>query len=101
MIIYLFIGLVLGIFIMFFLMQSQIRRINQLAPENQDEIKKKQNLAKIESYIIDKDKFTNDDLQDLLGVSNSTIKRYLDELENADKIQQVGAIGAGVYYIKR
>jgi len=68
--------------------------------QTEDETKKKENLVKIENYISDKEKFTNDDLEKLLGVSNTTVKRYLDELESAGKIKQIGQTGSGVYYTK-
>jgi predicted HTH transcriptional regulator len=66
---------------------------------NTDETKKKENIAKIENYIALKDKFTNDELQNFLGVSDTTIGRYLDELEKAGKITQVGT-GPDTYYTK-
>jgi predicted HTH transcriptional regulator len=74
------------------------KRIETVA--NEDEAKKKENLAKILDYISDKEKFTNDDLQNMLGVSNATVGRYLQELESAGKIKQVGDTGKFVYYTK-
>jgi len=66
---------------------------------NVDEAKKDQNLEKIEEFIADKDKFTNDELQNFLGVSDSTIGRYLEDLEHLGKITQVGD-GPDTYYTK-
>lgn len=43
-------------------------------------------------------KVTNDDVQALLGISDATATRYLEELEQEDKIQQVGKTGHSVYY---
>ncbi len=63
--------------------------------------KKAANLRKIAEFIADKDKFTNDDIQKYLGVSNTTVGRYLQELEAAGKIKQFGDIGSGVYYTKK
>lgn len=65
------------------------------------EEKKAENFKKIVDFIADKDKFSNDDLEKLLGVSNTTTKRYLDELEASGKIVQHGDIGTGVYYTKK
>ena len=67
---------------------------------NEDEAKKKENFRKIEEFIATKDKFTNDDLQNLLGVSDTTIGRYLDELEHDGVIKQIGKTGHSVYYTK-
>lgn len=69
--------------------------------QNEDEAKKQENLAKIESYIANKERFTNDELQNILGVSDTTIGRYLEELESTDKIKQVGKTGKFVYYTKK
>lgn len=43
----------------------------------------------------------NNDIEKLLGVSDATATRYLEELEKAGKIRQIGAIGQAVHYEKR
>lgn len=43
-------------------------------------------------------KITNNDVEKLLKVSDSTATRYLDNLEKAGKIVQVGPEGRAVYY---
>ncbi len=43
-------------------------------------------------------KITNDDVEELLGVSNTTAERYLDELEKEEKIKQNGKTGRSVFY---
>jgi DNA-binding transcriptional regulator YhcF (GntR family) len=40
-------------------------------------------------------------LQNLLSVSDTTVGRYLDELEAAGTITQVGKTGKFVYYAKK
>ncbi|MBU4142612.1 hypothetical protein KJ590_01245, partial [Patescibacteria group bacterium] len=45
-------------------------------------------------------KVVNDDIEKLLGVSDATVTRYLDELEKEGKIRQVGQTGRYVYYEK-
>jgi len=45
-------------------------------------------------------RITNDDIQKLLGVSDATATRYLEELEKEGKIRQIGITGKGVYYEK-
>jgi len=44
-------------------------------------------------------KITNNDVEKLLGVSDATATRYLDELEKEGKLKQVGKTGQGVFYI--
>ncbi len=43
-------------------------------------------------------KITNNDVEKLLGVSDATATRYLDELEKQGKVRQVGKTGRSVYY---
>lgn len=45
-------------------------------------------------------KVANDDIENLLGVSDATVTRYLDELEKEGRIRQVGRTGRHVYYEK-
>ena len=45
-----------------------------------------------------KGSITNNEVQALLGVSDATAERYLEELESAERIQQVGEVGKGVSY---
>lgn len=42
----------------------------------------------------------NDDIEKLLGVSDATAERYLDELEKEGLVRQVGQTGRQVYYEK-
>lgn len=42
----------------------------------------------------------NNDIENLLGVSDATATRYLDELEKEGKIRQVGKTGKFVHYEK-
>ena len=42
----------------------------------------------------------NNDIENLLGVSDATATRYLDELEKEGRIRQVGKTGRYVYYEK-
>jgi Fic family protein len=48
-----------------------------------------------------KDRITNNDVEHLLGVSDSTATRYLQALEDQHKITQVGTTGVAVYYVKK
>ena len=61
--------------------------------------KKVENKKKVLELIQNKQKVTNNDIEELLGVSDSTATRYLEELEQEQKITQVGNTGKGVYYI--
>ncbi len=63
--------------------------------------KRQDRLDKILVFLKEKegDKVTNNDIENLLSVSDATATRYLDELEEEGKVRQVGTVGKGVYYI--
>ena len=44
-------------------------------------------------------KITNNDIEKLLGISDSSATRYLDELEKEGRVRQVGETGHAVYYV--
>jgi Fic family protein len=46
------------------------------------------------------DRVVNNDVEALLGVSDATATRYLQELEDEGKIKQIGTEGTAVYYIR-
>ena len=59
---------------------------------------KEENKQKILKFLDDKDRIANDEIERLLGVSNATAERYLDELEKAGALKQVGRTGRSVFY---
>ena len=61
---------------------------------------KGENLQKVLEFLASHGQLTNDDVQKLLGVSDATATRYLEELEKEGRIRQVGREGRGVYYEK-
>ena len=60
--------------------------------------KKEQAKQKILALFQQQDQITNNDVESLLGVSDSTATNYLDELEQADLITQKGKTGRNVFY---
>ena len=62
--------------------------------------RKYENKKKILKFLANKEKITNDDVRELLAVSDTTAFRYLEELENKGKIKQVGKTGRSVFYTK-
>ena len=55
-------------------------------------------LEKILDYIEKRGTITNDRVQLLTGVSDTTATRYLQELETQAKIRQIGAQGKNSHY---
>jgi predicted HTH transcriptional regulator len=48
-----------------------------------------------------RDEVTNNDVEEFLGVSDSTAEEYLDELERTGKLIQHGQTGRSVFYTLR
>jgi Fic family protein len=63
---------------------------------------KEENKKRILEFFGSRGSVSNDEIQNLLGVSDATAERYLHELEQEGRIQQVGSTGSGVtYQLKR
>ncbi|MFA7252606.1 MAG: helix-turn-helix domain-containing protein [Candidatus Paceibacterota bacterium] len=62
---------------------------------------KKQNLEAIMGLMESGNQpLTNYQVEQMLGIPESTVTRYFDELEKAGKVRQVGTTGQGVFYEK-
>jgi len=59
---------------------------------------KAENKQKILAFVQEHGKIQNNDVEKLVGVSNATAERYLDELEKEGKLTQHGTIGQNVFY---
>jgi len=68
--------------------------------EREDVEKKRENLEKARRIFSEHGRVANDDVEKLLGVSDATATRYLDELEKEGFVRQVGKTGKHVYYEK-
>lgn len=67
--------------------------------EKQSE-EKEDNKRRILGILETQTPLTNNHIEQLLGISDATATRYLDELEKESKIRQVGKTGRHVYYEK-
>ena len=61
---------------------------------------KEENKNSILGFLETQGKLTNNHVEQMLGISDATATRYLDELEKEGKIRQVGKTGRDVYYEK-
>jgi len=61
---------------------------------------KKDNLEKIIKFVKEKGKISNNDVERICKVSNTSAWRYLEELEKQGEIKQVGNTGKHTYYKK-
>ncbi len=76
------------------------RKVEKESREREDVEKKKENLEKVREFFAGQGRVANNDIEKLLGVSDATATRYLDELEKEGLIRQVGKTGKHVYYEK-
>ena len=91
-VIYLIIGLVIGFYIwQKFKPQNLFSEQSKQKAENKEKILLALRNSKGR-------KIQNNDVEKLLGVSDATAERYLDELEKEGKLTQRGKIGQGVFY---
>ncbi len=63
--------------------------------------KKVKNKEKILKFLRENEKVANNDIEKLLGVSDATATRYMNELEKEQKVRQIGKTGNAVYYVLR
>jgi len=61
--------------------------------------KKTENKEKILVFMRENKKAANNDIEKLLGVSDATTTRYMNELEKEQKVRQIGKTGNAVYYV--
>lgn len=88
-------GVVVGTFLA---VRQGSRRITALQIHNRQASARKENRKKkILTLFADKKRVTNNDVESLLGVSDATATRYLQELEEEGKVRQRGK-KKGVYY---
>jgi predicted HTH transcriptional regulator len=93
--IYIAIGFIVGI-IVSHLTKSKSTKIGNISQERTSA--KEENKDKIVTYLKEHPRARNNDIEELLGVSDATSTRYLDELEKEGLVQQIGSAGAGVEY---
>jgi len=60
---------------------------------------KAENKEKILEFLRENEKIANNDIEKLLGVSDATATRYMNELEKERKVRQIGKTGNAVYYV--
>ena len=99
-----------GTAVWFFVHKKQPQHTNKL--ENVGMLEKSPGLVEIQAKEKEENKkrilgvfetqspLTNNHIEQLLGISDATATRYLDELEKEGHIRQVGKTGRHVYYEK-
>lgn len=85
-------GIALGMFL------ARRRKSGLISEQGERKAKNKELILK---YIQANGKIQNNEVEKLVGVSNATAERYLNELEKEGQITQHGTIGKGVFYTPR
>lgn len=95
-------GVILGAIVAFFWMGNKNKTNDDLLSKSHQAVEERKNAAKenILEHIKEKGTVNNDDVESLLGVSDATATRYLQELEQEGKIIQEGETRGVVYRIK-
>jgi len=96
-IIYIIIGIIIGFVTVRIFGSKKADGIGKISQERTSV--KEENKDKIVAYLKEQGKARNNDIEKLLGVSDTTVTRYLDELEKEGIVEQIGSIGRGVEYI--
>jgi predicted HTH transcriptional regulator len=82
--------------------RAKVETIEQVVSTNRTIVDRSRhklaNKQKILNYINNKGRASNAELRELIGVTDRTIVRYMDELERDGKIRQIGGTGRGVVY---
>jgi len=73
---------------------SSLRKANAARLKKKEEAKEK-----ILELLNKQGRITNDEVEKMLGVSDSTVQRYLQELVGENKIEEKGKT-RGIFYIK-
>lgn len=89
---------ILGTVVGFLLRFWKMKKDNSGFPNAGQITAKKEHLEKILASFSPDDEISNDKVQDMLGVSDATAERYLDELEKSGKLRQIGKTGKHVIY---
>jgi len=87
--------------VIFLLYQKRFEKregIEKIVYRDINKQQKTENKERILKELQEKEKITNNDVEKLLGVSDATATNYLQELENENKIKQIGKTGRSVFY---
>lgn len=88
------VGVLTGVFVGYKISNELNDRANHPAPTDGDR-KKILDLAKKQ------EKLTNNDIEKLLGISDSTAQRYAQKLVQSAELKQHGKTGRNVYYTSK
>lgn len=90
---------IVGAIIWFLIKEEKPVKARERQKAAADQIEKhRANLAKVLNMAQISHQLTNNDIERTLGVSDATATRYLQELEDQGKIEQVGSEGRYVFY---
>jgi predicted HTH transcriptional regulator len=81
--------------------KQKFNNLNQyIATTTQKQTEVDTRKSKILEFLTNHETITNDQVESMLKISNSTAYRILEDLEQEGRISQIGKTGKDVYYIK-
>ena len=80
---------------LFFKFKNRKKKIGLIEKQRRE---KEQDKKAILGILETQTPLTNNHIEQLLGISDATATRYLEELEKEGLVRQVGKTGSGVYY---
>lgn len=95
-ILYILIGFIVGVVVGRSFESKKIKGIGKITQERTGA--KQENKDKIVAYLKERNSARNNDIEKLLGVSDTTATRYFDELQKQGIVEQIGDVGRGVEY---
>ena len=91
------IGIVIGAVLVYRPIRERVKiQIQKILPKQSAE--KEERKEKIMAVLMERGTITNDEVEKLVGVANTSAYRYLEELEKEGKIEQIGGTGRNVHY---
>lgn len=98
LIIYISIGVVVGVALVFLFVGRRDKGKQLLAINKRRTARKEERKQEILEAVARQGRITNDDVEKMFDVSDATATNYLEELENEGKLKQRGETGRGVFY---
>lgn len=74
------------------------RRVRGQGAVGRRQAERDANIGKLKEYLRGRETVGNDEIEQFLGISDSTVTRYMDELQKQGFVEQVGFEGRHVYY---
>ena len=97
---YFIIGIIIGALVVWFWVGRGLKSRGDSKLIEMKRKQKQETKKNILAMLENKQRISNNEVEQALKIPNSTVERHLDELEHEGVLRQVGKIGRDVYYEK-